>query len=686
MDEYCFEEDAAILRIDFILIIESNRSELGPMNDSLIALVDDLNGEGELHDEAAANLRVWLEGGFLSLASNEALKELLESGNAEELNNRFYKKIAFGTGGLRGRTIGATPTKGEKGDMDETGVPAFPAVGSNMLNEYTVIRATIGLFEFSRKHLETQGKGEIPKLVIAHDVRHFSRFFCELSASIWTTCGGKAFIFDGPRSTPHLSFAVRYLGATCGIVITASHNPPHDNGYKAYFTDGGQLVPPNDQSVIDEVENVSFDGLQKYLKIDLDKVSTLGPELDEAYVNAVVETVIDPGAFANSGLRVVFTPIHGTGAISTLPALDRLGVEPSLVESQMIQDSNFPTVKSPNPENAEALSLATALSEEIGVDILLATDPDCDRMGVAAADSDGKMILVTGNQIGAMLADYRIRKLKKMGWIPEGGTESAALIKTFVTSPLQDAIAKGHGIKCINTLTGFKWIGEKLHLYEQAATLAHKLETGEELDYDSLSQKERSKLLQKHSTFYVFGGEESYGYLPTDAVRDKDGNAASVIFCELAASLKKEGSTILEYLDSLYLQHGYFLETLGQIVYEGAAGAAKIARILETYRSSPPKEFLGSKVERFIDFGRETVNDPDRKEIPKQDLYFIELENGYRYAVRGSGTEPKIKFYLFGNDAVAEKSELKATKAKTKAALESLKQAVLYDAKNRAES
>jgi phosphoglucomutase len=307
-------------------------------------------------------------------------------------------------------------------------------------------------------------------------------------------------------------------------------------------------------------------------------------------------------------------------------------------------------------------------------------------MGVAAADSDGKMILVTGNQIGAMLADYRIRKLKKMGWIPGGGTESAALIKTFVTSPLQDAIAKGHGIKCINTLTGFKWIGEKLHLYEKAATLAHKLETGEELDYDTLSQKERSELLQKHSTYYVFGGEESYGYLPTDAVRDKDGNAASVIFCELAASLKKEGSTILEYLDSLYLQHGYFLETLGQIVYEGAAGAAKIARILETYRSSPPTEFLGSKVERFIDFGRETVNDPDRKEIPKQDLYFIELENGYRYAVRGSGTEPKIKFYLFGNDAVSEKSELKATKAKTKAALESLKQAVLYDAKNRAES
>jgi phosphoglucomutase len=407
--------------------------------------------------------------------------------------------------------------------------------------------------------------------------------------------------------------------------------------------------------------------------------------LDESYVDAVVETVIDPGAFADSGLKIVFTPIHGTGAISTLPALARLGVEASLVEAQMIQDPNFPTVQSPNPENSEALSQAIELSEKIGADILLGTDPDCDRMGVAAAGEDGKMVLVTGNQIGAMLADYRIRKLKEMGWIPEEGTQSAALIKTFVTSPLQDAIAKGHGIKCINTLTGFKWIGEKLRLYEQAAVEAYRNETGSELDYDSLSQKERSELLLKHSTFYVFGGEESYGYLPTDAVRDKDGNAACVIFCELAASLKKEGRTILEYLDSLYLQYGYFLETLGQIVYEGAVGAAKIARILETYRSSPPTEFLGSKVDRFIDFGRETVSDRDGKEIPKQDLYFIELENGYRYAARGSGTEPKIKFYLFGNEPVSAASELEATKAKTRESLESLKQAILEDAKNRAE-
>ncbi len=656
------------------------------MNDSLVERIDELQNGGGLLESAAANIRSWLSGGFLSPVSLASLSELIDSRNTEELNNRFYKNIAFGTGGLRGRTIGSTSTTAEKGDMDQTGIPASPGVGSNMLNEYTVAKATIGLYEYSRKYLEKKSSGSVPKLVIAHDVRHFSRYFCELSASVWTQCGGEAFIFDGPRSTPQLSFTVRSLGATCGVVITASHNPPHDNGYKAYFEDGGQLVPPNDQGVIREVESAPLKGLQNYLAIELDSVKTLGPEHDDAYVSAVVETVIDRSALEGTDLKVVFTPIHGTGAVSTLPALGEFGVEPLLVESQMIQDSNFPTVKSPNPENAEALSMAIKLAENEGADILLGTDPDCDRMGVAVKDDGGKMVLVTGNQIGAMMADYRIRKLKSMGWIPQEGTNSAALIKTFVTSPMQDAIAKSHGIKTINTLTGFKWIGEKLHLYEQELKLAYDKEFGSSLDYDRLSQKERSELLQRYSTFYVFGGEESYGYLPTDSVRDKDGNAASVIFCELAASLKREGRSVLEYLDGLYLQHGYFLESLGQIVYEGAAGAAKIENILKSYRSNPPTEFQGAKVSKFTDFGVETVVDPDGKEIPKQDLYFLELENGYRYAVRGSGTEPKIKFYLFGSEQVEDEGALEATKTKTRVNLENLKEAILEDAKLRSES
>ena len=646
------------------------------MNDMLADSVANLVENHGLLPDAAAHIKEWLEGGFLSEASLGSLKSLIESQHAEELNNRFYKNIAFGTGGLRGRTIGITPTKFEMGN----GSPSRPGVGSNMLNEYTVAKATLGLYRYAVK---PEGC-ETPKLIIAHDVRHFSRLFCELSASVWTRCGGKAYIFDGPRSTPELSFAVRQLGASCGVVITASHNPPHDNGYKAYFSDGGQLVPPNDTGVIGEVEAISLSELKDYLEIDLKSVETLGNEVDEDYISSVVETVINPEAFEGSDLKVVFTPIHGTGAISTLPAMKQLGLEPILVEEQMVQDPEFPTVKSPNPENADALDMAIQLSLEKGADILMGTDPDCDRMGVAVKNPDGGMTLITGNQIGAMLADYRISSLKTMGWIPNEGTQSAALIKTYVTSPLQDAIAKAHGIKVVNTLTGFKWIGEKLKIYEEQLKESYEAETGESLDYDALDQKERASVLQKYSTFYVFGGEESYGYLPTDAVRDKDGNAASVIFCELAASLKKEGRTILEYLDELYLRHGYFLETLGQIVYEGASGAAKIARILASYRSDPPTEFLASKVDRFTDFGRETVTDPDGKEIPKQDLYFVELEDGYRYAVRGSGTEPKIKFYLFGNDAVADASLLEETKTKTRDRLEALKAAILDDAKVRA--
>lgn len=651
------------------------------MNQDLIAKVASLEESGGLLPSAAKNMKTWLEGGFLSETSIASIAELLESGNAEELNNRFYREIAFGTGGMRGRTIGLAATKLEKGDMETSGSPANPGVGSNMLNEYTVVRATLGLYAYAKAYHDREGIAAAPKFVIAHDVRHFSRFFCELAASVWAKKGGEAYIYEGPRSTPQLSFSVRHLGATCGVVITASHNPPHDNGFKAYFADGGQMVPPNDTGVIDQVNATPFAGLQDYIGIDLSKVTILGSELDEAYAQCVANCVIDQDVFKKTELKAVFTPIHGTGAVATLPALKKLGLEPLVVAEQYEFDSNFPTVKSPNPENSEALSMATALAEANGCDILMATDPDADRMGVAVKGADGKMVLLTGNQIGSIMAEYRISKLKEMGWIPESGGDNCALVKTFVTSPLQDAIATNHGIKVVNTLTGFKWIGEKLRIYQDEAC-----EKGGVSNYDSLSLKARAELLQKHSTFYVFGGEESYGYLPNDTVRDKDANAACALFCEIAASLKAKGTTMLDYLDAIYLKNGYFLEGLGQLVYEGAAGAAKIARILETYRATPPTEFLGSSVSKFTDFGVEDVFDPDGKEIPKQDLYFVELENGYRYAVRGSGTEPKIKFYLFGKEEVSGSGELEATKSKTKASLEELKEAILVDAGKRADS
>lgn len=651
------------------------------MNQDLIANVASLEKSGGLLSSAAENMKTWLEGGFLSETSLASIGELLEAGNADELNNRFYREIAFGTGGMRGRTIGMTATSFEKGDMDTSGTPAHPGVGSNMLNEYTVVRATLGLFAYAKAYHDEQGISSAPKFVIAHDVRHFSRFFCELAASVWAKKGGEAFIYEGPRSTPQLSFTVRHTGATCGVVITASHNPPHDNGFKAYFSDGGQVVPPNDTGIIDQVNAMPLDGLQEYIGIDLSNVTVLGSELDEAYAQCVANCVIDQDVFKKANLKAVFTPIHGTGAVATLPALRKLGLEALVVEEQREFDSNFPTVKSPNPENSEALALATQLAEENDCDVLMATDPDADRMGVAVKGPDGKMALLTGNQIGSIMAEYRISKLKEMGWIPESGGESCALVKTFVTSPLQDTIAQNHGIKVINTLTGFKWIGEKLRIYQDEAC-----EKGGVSDYDALSLKERADLLQEHSTFYVFGGEESYGYLPNDTVRDKDANAACALFCEIAASLKLKGTSMLEYLDAIYLKNGYFLEGLGQLVYEGAAGAAKIARILETYRASPPTEFLGSKVAKFTDFGVEDVFDPDGKAIPKQDLYFVELENGYRYAVRGSGTEPKIKFYIFAKEDVSGADELEATKSKTMSTLEELKEAILVDAGKRADS
>jgi len=295
------------------------------------------------------------------------------------------------------------------------------------------------------------------------------------------------------------------------------------------------------------------------------------------------------------------------------------------------------------------------------------------------------MVLLTGNQVGSALAEYRISKFKELGWIPQEGSQSVAIIKTFVTSPLQDAIGKGHGIKVINTLTGFKWIGEKIQDYEEELKVKLREETGLSFDYDQTDFRKRCELLQQYSTFYVFGGEESYGYLPTDFVRDKDGNSACLIFCELAASLKKEGRTLLNYLDSIYLKYGYYLESLGQIYYEGASGSVKIKNILASYRENPPKSFDGNDVTKFTDYGRETIKDADGKLIPSQDLYFVELANGYSYAVRGSGTEPKIKFYLFARENVSEISELSGIKEVTRQRLDALCQAIESDAAARAE-
>lgn len=614
--------------------------------------------------------------------ANASIDELVSKKAWSELNDRFYRYLEFGTGGMRGRTIGVIPATAETGRVSEKGSPEHAAVGSNMLNDFTLVRAVVGLFDFTKKYLENEGRGSTrPRLVIAHDVRHFSRHFCEMAASTWTRCGGDAFIFDGPRPTPQLSFSVRWLKAHAGVVITASHNPPHDNGFKAYFEDGAQVVPPHDKAIVAAVNEVPLQELSQYLAINLAGVTTLGREADDAYLAVASKAALDSEVFRKTKLNVVFTNIHGTGAVHSLPLLLHAGCDVHAVQEQLDFDARFPTVKSPNPENAEALSRAVALAERNGGDVVLATDPDADRMGCAVRNRAGKMELLTGNQIGALLAEYRLAKYKELGWIPKTGSPQVAIVKTFVTTQLQDAIGRGHGVKVINTLTGFKWIAAKMRSYEEKLRTA----MGPGFDYDSAPFDERAKLLQQHSTFYAFGTEESYGYLPNDFVRDKDGNAACLMFAELCAWVKSRGLTVPEYLDEVFLRYGFYLEGVINIYYEGASGSAKIERILETYRSNPPKAFGNVAVTKFQDFGREDIIDADGEEIPKQDLYFVTLANGYTFAARGSGTEPKMKFYVFASAKAKTKEELAGVKASVKFELDRIKGLIEADAKQRAE-
>ena len=653
---------------------------------SVIEKIEAAGANGSLLQSTVANLKIWASADFLPAWTGESIAELVEKEEWDELNDRFYQSLAFGTGGIRGRTIGRVSTAAETGTLSEQGSPANAAVGSNVLNDFNLVRATIGLFRYVKQYLDDNGRHDLPRFVIAHDVRHFSRHFCELAASTWCKLGGQAMIFEGPRSTPQLSFAVRQNKATCGAVITASHNPPHDNGFKVYFEDGAQVVSPHAESIVDLVNQVKLEELPAFLDIDLAPVISLGEKDDQQYLELLREMVVDDEVMSAQAPKIVFTPIHGTGAISSVPALKDLGVEVIEVPEQSIIDPRFPTVKSPNPENAEALAMGIAKANEVGADVVVATDPDADRMGVAVRNRAGEMVLLTGNQIGTILAEYRISTLKDAEIIPEDGGENAVLIKTFVTSPMQEAVATWHGLKTINTLTGFKWIGEKLAGYEaeMKANLFEK--EGLALDYDACDIWTKADLMLDYSTYFVFGGEESYGYLATDKLRDKDANAAVIMFCEVAAFLKAQDMTFPEYLDSLYLQHGYYEEKTINIYYEGAAGSQKIANILESYRSNPPKAFGDVEVSGFTDFGKDEIIDADGAKIPPQDFYFLELSNGYSFAVRGSGTEPKIKFYVFGRSDLTDPDEIDAVKAKAGEVMQSMLKAIDADARERAEA
>lgn len=627
------------------------------------------------------NLETWIQAQFLPLWALEAIHELFEKKAWNELNDRFYKHLAFGTGGMRGRTIGDILTKAEQGNAPKEETPDQPAIGTNCLNDINIIRATLGLYAYCAKYLRQEGLQTKPKLVIAHDVRHFSRHFCLLTASTWTALGGEALIFEGPRSTPQLSFSVRHFKATAGIVITASHNPPHDNGFKVYFQDGGQVVSPHAENIIKEVNAIELKRIPEFFTVEKKGIYTITHREEQAYLDAVKALQVYPGLIAQTRPKVVYTPIHGTGQVCCIPILESLGADLHTVKSQLVMDPHFPTVQSPNPENAEALTLAIKEAESIQADAVIATDPDDDRMGVAVRDNEGKMQLLSGNVTGSLLAEFRITSLKEKGFIPQAGTLSAVIIKTFVTTPLQEAIAKHHGLKIINTLTGFKWIASKLLKYEQE--LLQKDPTV--VNYDGLSPDQRRQKLLAHSTYFVYGNEESYGYLAGDTVRDKDANAATLMFVEFLAYLKKQKLSVIDYLDAMYLKYGYYHEKLCNLYYEGAMGAQKIKNILESYKTYPPKKFGDAQITRCTDFSSDTIRDADGDIIPKENFFFLELNNGYRYAVRGSGTEPKIKFYLFAHEPVGSDNDLQTIKKQTETKINHLGDLIEADAHKRSE-
>lgn len=606
-----------------------------PLSDRLAQALTD----GQLLPSAKSNIEALLAGSSDPLVP-AAIGELAEKGEWAELNDRFFKTLAFGTGGLRGRTIGRVVTRAEQGNGGPKGRPEHPCIGTACMNFYNVGRAVRGLVAYVRANPASETRR--PKLIFATDTRHFSPEFARFSAKTSAALGCDAVLFDGPRSTPQLSFAVRELRADAGVVITASHNPSHDNGFKAYFNDGAQIVEPDASGIIAEVNAIADDRIEPVAENERGKITILGADHDAIYINRLKSLLLKPSVLEGLDSRIVFTNLHGTGGHIIVPMLRDLGFDVRTVESQDVQDGRFPTVDSPNPENAPALQAAVDLANECDAEIAIGTDPDGDRLGIAARDRDGGMTLLTGNQIGSLMAWYRLKTCFELGWITHANRSRAVLIKTFVTTELQRAIADSFGVSIVDTLTGFKYIASKLRKYEDAIPADRKG------DYRSLDEETSRRLRLEFSRFFVFGGEESYGYLGSDVVRDKDANGATLVLAEVAAYAKSEGITIPELMDNLYTEFGYHLEIGKSLVMEGADGASKIQNIANSYSANPPAEIDGSAVTRVRDFANQDIYDQEGDLLPKEKMIFIDLDDGRTFAVRPSGTEPKIKFYLFG--------------------------------------
>ncbi|MBO3098852.1 phospho-sugar mutase [Gelidibacter pelagius] len=509
----------------------------------------------------------------------------------KEIQEAFYKDLEFGTGGMRG----------------------VMGVGTNRINKYTLGRNTQGLSNY----LHEQFPNETPKVVIAYDCRHNSKTLAKVVADVFSANDIQVYLFEDLRTTPELSFSVRHLDCHCGIVLTASHNPPEYNGFKVYWQDGGQLVPPQDAAIVDEINSleyseINFKAKEKFIKI-------IGKEVDDAFIDASVKNGNFTTQKAKDDISVVFTSLHGTSIVTIPETLKRAGYKNvHIVKEQEVPDGDFPTVESPNPEEPEALKMALELAEKVNADIVIGTDPDCDRLGVAVRDLEGKLILLNGNQAMLVMTDFLLRQWKKQGKLD--GNEFVG--STIVSTPMVEVLTKSYGVEYKEGLTGFKWIAKMIKDFP-------------ELDF-------------------IGGGEESFGYMVGDFVRDKDAVTSTLLACEIEAQAKADGSSFYETLLQLYVTHGLYKEHLVAITKKGREGAQEIKQMMIDARENPLKEINGSKVTRIEDYqiskAKNFITNKDEDiHIPKSNVIIYYTEDGSKIALRPSGTEPKIKFYMSVN-------------------------------------
>ena len=556
-----------------------------------------------------AKAEKWLSPAYDEKTQAE-VRRMLDNEDKTELIEAFYKDLEFGTGGLRG----------------------IMGVGSNRMNVYTVGAATQGLSNYLNKNFKDMKQISV---VIGHDCRNNSRLFAEISANIFSANGIKVYLFDDMRPTPEMSFAIRHLGCQSGIILTASHNPKEYNGYKAYWDDGAQVLPPHDKGIIDEVNKITsaadikFEGNKALIEI-------IGENVDSAYLEQLKSVSIDPEVIKrHKDLKIVYTPIHGTGMMLIPRALKSWGFEDvNTVKEQMVKDGNFPTVVSPNPENAEALTLAVKLAKEIGAELVMASDPDADRVGIACKNDRGEWVLINGNQTCLMFLYYIITQYTKLSKM----TGREFVVKTIVTTELIKTIAERNNIEMFDCYTGFKWIAREIRLNE--------------------GKKK-----------YIGGGEESYGFLAEDFVRDKDAVSACCLIAEVAAWAKDNGKTLFELLQDIYIEYGFSKEKSISITKPGKSGAEEIKAMMENFRKNPPKEIAGSPVILAKDYaslkqtdGKGNVSDIDMPATSNVLQYFT--EDGTKVSVRPSGTEPKIKFYVEVKGVLKDRSEYDAVNEK----------------------